>query len=75
MYKIFGITYYPQISYVSSAVVLSDRSRFQNFFRLYPSEENYIPALVAVIKKFGWRRVGIVTQNAVLFNDVCEPCD
>ena len=69
--RLYGTSFvFPQISYASTAAILSDREQFQSFFRLYPSEQNYLPALVEVIKVFNWSRIGIITEMATVFTGV-----
>ena len=59
-----------QISYVSSSPILSDRSRFQSFWRTYPSDASVNPAVLAVVKQYGWRKVKVITQDETLFVEV-----
>ena len=47
----------PQISYASTAEVLSDKSRFDYFFRTIPSDSLQARAIAAVIIKFNWTYV------------------
>ncbi|XP_064390848.1 gamma-aminobutyric acid type B receptor subunit 2-like [Halichondria panicea] len=58
-----------QIAYVSSSIELSDRSRFPNFFRTYPSDADFAPAVVTLIEKYGWRQMGFITQDEGLFTE------
>ena len=60
-----------QISYVSSSPILSDRDRFQSFWRTYPSDTSLTPALVAVARQYGWNQLKIITQEETLFIEVC----
>ena len=59
-----------QISYASSAELLSNRERFRSYFRTDPSEENLSPGLAGVVRYYGWRQVAILTQAESLFIDV-----
>ncbi len=34
---------------------------------MFPTEDNLAPAIVALIKYFGWKQVGIITQREALF--------
>ena len=52
--KLFRI---PQISYASTAEVLSDKSRFDYFFRTIPPDSLQARAIAAVIIKFNWTYV------------------
>ena len=47
----------PQISYASTAEVLSDKSRFDYFFRTIPPDSLQARAIAAVIIKFNWTYV------------------
>ncbi len=59
-----------QIAYVSSSIELSDRNRFPNFFRTYPSDADFAPAIVTLIQEYGWRQMGFITQDEGLFTEV-----
>ena len=47
-------------SYLSTAVVLSDKELFPYFFRTVPSDTFQAKAMVEVIKEFGWNYVSVV---------------
>ena len=49
--RLFQVT---QISYGSSAAVLSDRVRFDYFFRTLPSDEFLARSMADVVNHFGW---------------------
>ena len=59
-----------QISYASSVIELSNRQRFPNFFRTYPSDANFIPSIRSLMKHFGWERLAVITEEETLFLDV-----
>ncbi len=61
-----------QVSYISSSIELSDRSRFPNLFRTYPSDADFAPAIVTLIQEYGWRRIAFITQDESLFTEVCD---
>ena len=52
-----------QISYATGVAVLSDRSRFRYCYRMTPTFTNNAPAILGVMNKFNWRRLGFITQN------------
>eukprot|EP00731_Ephydatia_muelleri_P020698 Em0013g425a len=52
-----------QISYFSASTALSNRSRYKKYFRTNPSFVIEPPAFLSMIKHFGWRRIGFLTQN------------
>ncbi len=60
-----------QVSYISSSIELSDRKRFPNFFRTYPSNANFAPAIVTLLQEYGWKRIAFITQEESLFTEVC----
>ncbi|XP_051263230.1 G-protein coupled receptor family C group 6 member A [Dicentrarchus labrax] len=53
----------PQISYSSTAVILSDKSRFPTFMRTIPNDEHQTAAMVSLLSTYGWNWVGIVTTD------------
>ncbi len=59
-----------QISYASSLSELSNRDSFPNFFRTYPSDTIFTPAIVSLIQEYGWKRIAFITQDENLFTEV-----
>ncbi|KAM4771022.1 G-protein coupled receptor family C group 6 member A-like [Rhinophrynus dorsalis] len=53
----------PQISYSSSASILSDKRRFPSFLRTVPSDMHLTKALAMLISKFKWTYVGIISSD------------
>ncbi|XP_068616570.1 G-protein coupled receptor family C group 6 member A [Brachionichthys hirsutus] len=53
----------PQISYSSTAVILSDKSRFPAFMRTIPNDKHQTAAMVSLLSTYGWNWVGIVTTD------------
>ncbi|XP_060937837.1 G-protein coupled receptor family C group 6 member A-like [Limanda limanda] len=53
----------PQISYSSTAVILSDKSRFPSFLRTVPNDKHQTAAMVRLLHTYGWNWVGIVTAD------------
>ncbi|XP_064411293.1 G-protein coupled receptor family C group 6 member A [Latimeria chalumnae] len=53
----------PQVSYVSSASILSDRVRFPSFFRTVPSDKQQMKALALLASEFEWNWIGVVTSD------------
>ncbi|XP_034384827.1 G-protein coupled receptor family C group 6 member A [Cyclopterus lumpus] len=53
----------PQISYSSTAVILSDKSRFPAFMRTIPNDEHQTAAMVSLLITYGWNWVGVVTTD------------
>ncbi|XP_064390853.1 gamma-aminobutyric acid type B receptor subunit 2-like [Halichondria panicea] len=58
-----------QISYASSLSELSNRDSFPNFFRTYPSDTIFTPAIVSLIQEYGWKRIAFITQDENLFTE------
>ena len=56
---------------MSSSPILSDRSRFQLFWRTYPSDNSLTPAVLAVLRQYDWNQLKIITQEETLFVEVC----
>ncbi|GAB1598328.1 uncharacterized protein LOC115214515 [Argonauta hians] len=55
-----------QLSYADTNPLLSDRKEYENFFRTVPSDSDFNPARLALLKRFQWFRVG------TLFEDTSE---
>ncbi len=53
----------PQISYISTADVLGDRSRFEYFFRTIPPDSLQARAIADIILKFDWTFVYALYSN------------
>ncbi|KAI1885541.1 hypothetical protein AGOR_G00204840 [Albula goreensis] len=53
----------PQISYESSAVILSDKTRFPAFMRTVPTDDHQTCAMVKLLSDSGWNWVGMVTTD------------
>ena len=53
----------PQISYASTAKILSDKTRFDYFFRTVPPDSLQARAMAAIIKEFGWTYVHAIHSD------------
>nr|XP_019946969.1 PREDICTED: G-protein coupled receptor family C group 6 member A [Paralichthys olivaceus] len=53
----------PQISYSSSAVILSDKVRFPAFLRTVPNDKHQTAGMVSLLHTYGWNWVGIVITD------------
>ena len=53
----------PQISYASTAIALSDKSRFEYFSRVVPPDTLQARAMVDIVKKFGWTYVATLADE------------
>ena len=63
---------YIQVAYDSSSILLSDRRRFVNFFRTYPSDITFGPDVLSFLRFYGWNRIMFVTEQEELFTGVSE---
>lgn len=52
-----------QISYTQDVLTGGSAPSMSGHFQLYPSERNLILALLAMVKKFGWNQLSLLTQN------------
>lgn len=53
----------PQISYASTAKILSDKTRFDYFFRTVPPDSLQARAMAAIIEEFGWTYVHAIYSD------------
>ncbi|KAM5262567.1 LOW QUALITY PROTEIN: G-protein coupled receptor family C group 6 member A [Ctenodactylus gundi] len=53
----------PQVSYESTAEILSDKIRFPSFLRTVPSDFYQTKAMARLIQKSGWDWIGILTTD------------
>nr|XP_033771514.1 vomeronasal type-2 receptor 26-like [Geotrypetes seraphini] len=58
--NIFKIYHYPQISFTSQNLLMSDTAKFPYFYRTVPSEHHLFTGIVKLLKHFDWSWVGIV---------------
>ncbi|CAH1795207.1 unnamed protein product [Owenia fusiformis] len=58
--NILGVLQVPQISFLATTDVLSDRIRYSNFFRTVPSDVFTVEALVDLLKRYNWRYISAV---------------
>ncbi|XP_043916159.1 extracellular calcium-sensing receptor-like [Protopterus annectens] len=61
--RILGLYKYPQISYVSSVSILSDKHQFPSFLRTIPSDNYQSRGLARLLVYFGWTWVGLLAEN------------
>uniref|UniRef100_UPI00398EFF74 G-protein coupled receptor family C group 6 member A-like n=1 Tax=Pristiophorus japonicus TaxID=55135 RepID=UPI00398EFF74 len=61
--RIFNVMLMPQISYSSSAAILSDKVRFGSFIRTVPSDVHQTKALARLVSNFNWNWIGIITTD------------
>ncbi|XP_026107879.1 G-protein coupled receptor family C group 6 member A-like [Carassius auratus] len=58
-----NLQFIPQISYASTATILSDKSRFPAFMRTVPNDEYQTHAMVKLLKDNKWTWVGIIITD------------
>nr|XP_033771533.1 vomeronasal type-2 receptor 26-like [Geotrypetes seraphini] len=54
---------YPQISYSSGNLIMSDTEKFPYFYQTVPSELYLCAGIVKLLKHFGWTWVGIIASD------------
>ncbi|XP_053319870.1 extracellular calcium-sensing receptor-like [Spea bombifrons] len=60
---ILGVYHYPQISYVSTSSLLSDRTQFPSFFRTVPSDTFQSKGLAHLVLHLGWTWIGLIAVD------------
>ncbi|XP_030050799.1 vomeronasal type-2 receptor 26-like [Microcaecilia unicolor] len=60
MSSMFSIYHYPQISFTSQNLFMSDTVKFPYFYRTVPSELHLCAGIVKLLKHFGWSWVGVI---------------
>ncbi|KAL4675417.1 hypothetical protein H8959_009562, partial [Pygathrix nigripes] len=61
--RMLNLQLMPQVSYESTAEILSDKIRFPSFLRTVPSDFHQIKAMAHLIQKSGWNWIGIITTD------------
>ncbi|KOB72318.1 Metabotropic X receptor, partial [Operophtera brumata] len=54
----------PQVSFFSTSPELSNKARFEYFTRTIPSDLHQARAMVAIVKKLGWKYVSIIYEES-----------
>nr|XP_033818269.1 vomeronasal type-2 receptor 26-like [Geotrypetes seraphini] len=62
-YDTFQMYHYPQISYTSQNLYMSDTRRFPYFYRTVPNELHVCAGIAKLLKHFGWNWVGIISTD------------
>ena len=68
--KFINIILLLQLSCVSSSAELAKRHRYPNYFQLLAPDDDLADGFLAIIQKFGWTRVAIITQRENLLTAV-----
>lgn len=58
-----GLFHVPVISYASTSRLLSDRSRFQYFYRTVPSDNLQAQAITSLLHEFRWHFVIVLASD------------
>nr|XP_033818235.1 vomeronasal type-2 receptor 26-like [Geotrypetes seraphini] len=62
-YNLFQLYHYPQISYTSQNLYMSDTKRFPYFYRTVPNELHLCAGIGKLLKHFGWNWVSIISAD------------
>ncbi|XP_047495202.1 metabotropic glutamate receptor 6-like [Penaeus chinensis] len=54
----------PQVSFFSTSPELSNKQRFEYFFRTIPSDHYQVKAMVEIVKKLGWSYISIIYEES-----------
>ena len=60
---LFSLLQIPQISYASTGIELSDKTRFEFFSRVVPPDSYQAQAMVDIVEKMGWTYVSTVADE------------
>ncbi|XP_029435597.1 extracellular calcium-sensing receptor-like [Rhinatrema bivittatum] len=63
MARLLGLYRYPQISYLSSSPLLSDKFQFPSFFRTLPSDVIQALGQAQLVTHLGWTWVGVLSTK------------
>ncbi|XP_075410076.1 G-protein coupled receptor family C group 6 member A isoform X1 [Tenrec ecaudatus] len=61
--RMLNLQLIPQVSYESTAEILSDKVRFPSFLRTVPSDFYQTKAIAHLIQKSGWNWIGMITTD------------
>lgn len=56
---------------MSSSPSLRNRELLKYYFQMLPTDDSLALGFFAIIRKYQWRRVGIIQENAPLYSEVC----
>ncbi|OCT90682.1 hypothetical protein XELAEV_18019299mg [Xenopus laevis] len=61
--QLLGLYRYPQISYLATSPILSNRYLFPSFYRTIPSDEFQMRGLAQLVSHFGWTWFGLLASD------------
>ncbi|XP_036024426.1 G-protein coupled receptor family C group 6 member A isoform X3 [Onychomys torridus] len=61
--RMLNLQLMPQVSYESTAEILSDKIRFPSFLRTVPSDFYQTKAMAHLIQQSGWNWIGVITTD------------
>ncbi|XP_041510954.1 G-protein coupled receptor family C group 6 member A isoform X2 [Microtus oregoni] len=61
--RMLNLQLMPQVSYESTAEILSDKIRFPSFLRTVPSDFYQTKAMAHLIQQSGWNWIGLITTD------------
>nr|XP_048281339.1 G-protein coupled receptor family C group 6 member A isoform X3 [Myodes glareolus] len=61
--RMLNLQLMPQVSYESTAEILSDKVRFPSFLRTVPSDFYQTKAMAHLIQQSGWNWIGLITTD------------
>ncbi|KAK1170414.1 G-protein coupled receptor family C group 6 member A [Acipenser oxyrinchus oxyrinchus] len=70
--RVLNIQLIPQISYASSAEMLSDQRRFPAFLRSIPSDKHQTKAMVKLVNMSGWNWIGTIAIDDIYGRSAIE---
>ncbi|MBN3288189.1 GPC6A protein, partial [Polyodon spathula] len=70
--RVLNIQLIPQISYASSAEMLSDKRRFPAFLRSIPSDKHQTKAMVKLVDMSGWNWIGTIATDDIYGRSAIE---
>lgn len=68
--KILSVFDIPQVGYASTSGILSDKSQFPSFSRTVVIGSNKPQVITKIISHFGWKNVGLLVSNDLLWKSL-----
>ncbi|XP_007521142.2 vomeronasal type-2 receptor 1-like [Erinaceus europaeus] len=61
--RLLGLYYLPQVGYVSTSTILSEKYLFPSYLRMVPNDDIQMTAILNLIIHFGWVWVGTISSD------------